>query len=124
MNKKRPVNLALTTLRFPPMAMVSIGHRISGILLFIFLPFLIYLLHESLISADSFAATHVLLGHPGVRCLLWVIGAATLFHLVAGIRHLLMDFGFGESLNAGRKSAYAVFILSAILSVFLGVWLW
>jgi succinate dehydrogenase / fumarate reductase cytochrome b subunit len=123
-DKNRPVNLDLMKFHFPPMAIVSIGHRISGILLFLGLPLLIYLLHKSLQSPDTYASTITLVRTGWMKFLLWVVTSATFFHLVAGIRHLLMDLGFGESVPAGRASAYLVFIISIILIILAGVWIW
>lgn len=106
------------------MAIVSILHRITGVLLFLFLPIFLYLLHASLDSPESFGALHDVLQNMGMRLLLWVMICVTLFHLVAGIRHLMMDLGVGESLHAAHLSAYAVFIISVVLFILVGVWLW
>lgn len=124
MNNNRPVNLNLTKFRFPPMAIVSICHRVSGVLLFLFLPVFIYLLHQTLASPAHFSATHIVLQKTAMRWLIWFMVSVTLFHVVAGIRHLIMDMGWGESLTAGRYTAMAVFIVGIILSVLVGVWLW
>lgn len=120
MNQKRPVNLALTTLKYPPMAIVSILHRISGLMLFLLMPFMLYLLALSLKNADSFDR----LQDACCKLLLWAFGAALLLHLIAGIRHLLMDMGFGEQLEAGRRSAVAVMVLAAVLIILLGIRIW
>lgn len=124
MNQKRPVNLDLGSLKFPPMAIASILHRISGILLFLLLPMMLYFLSLSLHSAESFEHLQTLLADPYPKFLLWVFGAAWIYHVIAGIRHMLMDLGYGEQLNAGRRSAVVVIILAIILTVILGVWLW
>jgi succinate dehydrogenase / fumarate reductase cytochrome b subunit len=50
--------------------------------------------------------------------------AAFIYHLVAGIRHLVMEFGIGESLEGGRKGAVLVIAFTAIGVVLAGVWLW
>lgn len=124
MKKERPVNLDLTKFHFPPMAIISICHRISGVLIFLLLPLLLCLLHGSLISADSFAATQSLITHPIIKFLLWLVCSAVLFHLVAGIRHLIMDLGYAETVNAGRISAYLVFAIAILLFLLVGIWLW
>lgn len=124
MNKKRPVNLDLTTIRFPVMAIVSIGHRITGVLMFLLLPLALYLLRESLVSAEGFAHVQQLLTQFWMRLALWVLSSATVFHVLAGVRHLVMDFGWGESVEVGSRTAYAVFAASAVLIVLLGVWIW
>lgn len=123
MNKKRPVNLDLTSLVFPPMAIASILHRISGVAMFFLLPFMLYLLGSSLSSAESFAETQTLLATGTWKLIVWSFSVAFIYHLLAGIRHMLMDMGFGEHLPAGRYTAIAVIVLAAILAIILGMWI-
>lgn len=124
MNKKRPINLNLTTLRYPPMAIVSILHRISGIGIFLLLPLMLFSLSLSLHSADSFFQARVILTESPYRWGFFVFGAAMIYHVIAGIRHVIMDMGFGESLCAARFSAITVMLLSFLLILFLGIRLW
>lgn len=124
MNKKRPVNLDLGSLKFPPMAIASILHRISGIILFLFLPVLLFILGMSLHSEEAFAQTKLMLIHPMYKLVLWMFSAALVYHLLAGIRHILMDMGLGEHLSAGRRSAILVIALAVISTIFLGIWIW
>ncbi|KTD26094.1 succinate dehydrogenase, cytochrome b556 subunit [Legionella israelensis] len=124
MNEKRPVNLALLTLKYPPMAIASILHRISGIVLFLLMPAVLYFLAKSLSSEEAFHETQSLLAQLHWKLLLWAFCAALIYHLLAGIRHMVMDLGFGESLEAGRNSALAVIILTIILTILLGLWIW
>lgn len=123
-NQKRPVNLDLGTMKFPAMAIASILHRISGLVLFLLLPLILYFLALSLNSAESFAKVHTLLESPYYKLLLWAFSAALIYHLLAGIRHLVMDMGFGEEVSAGRHSAVSVIALTVILTIFLGIWIW
>lgn len=122
--KKRPVFLDLTKMRFPPTAIVSILHRISGVLLFLLLPFALYLLDHSLSSAAHFAALQQLLSQPIWAFVLWVLISAAAFHFFAGIRHLLMDCGWGEHLCTARMSAYLIIALTVVVMICVGVWLW
>lgn len=124
MNTQRPINLNLWRLRFPVMAIASILHRISGVIIFLCLPLLLYLLQQSLISQGKFDSVTQFIANPLIRIILWVALSALLYHLFAGIRHLLMDLGFGESLSAGRATAYLVIVLAIITSILSGVWLW
>lgn len=123
-NHKRPVNLDLGSMTYPPMAIVSILHRISGIVLFLFLPIILYFLSLSLRSPASFEHLQGLLAGPYCKFLLWSFTAALLYHVIAGIRHMLMDIGCGEELIAGRRSAIMVISLAVILAILLGVWIW
>jgi len=121
---QRPVNLNLFTIRFPIPAIVSILHRISGIIVFLALPLLLWLFDRSLASEESFQDTLALLSNPAVKVVLWLIISSLIFHFVAGIRHLIMDLGWGEDLCAARASSYLVFISFIVLSVLVGIWLW
>jgi len=124
-NKNKPVNLDLSSLSYPPMAIASILHRISGIMLFLLLPFMLYLLAQSLESPKTFTQLHLnIAGNIGYKLAMWVFLASLTYHLLAGIRHMIMDLGWGEELSAGRKSALLVIILSIVLAVFEGIWLW
>lgn len=123
-NRQRPINLDLSSIKQPPMAIASILHRISGIVLFLLLPFMLYLLDQSLQTAISFDALRIMLANPYYKFLLWGFSAALTYHVLAGIRHLLMDMGFGENINAGRCSAMIVIALAIILTIVLGVCIW
>ncbi|AKQ33350.1 Succinate dehydrogenase cytochrome b556 subunit [Candidatus Coxiella mudrowiae] len=121
----RAVNLDLTKFRFPPMALVSICHRISGFILFLCMPLMFYLLHQATLSEASFGDLQQLLIHNHwLKVAVWITFSATLFHLFAGIRHLVMDLGFGESVREGRITAYMVFVISFIAIILAGVWIW
>lgn len=123
-NKKRPINLDLSSLKFPPMAIASILHRVSGVLIFLLFPFVLFILSCSLQSEESLAQTKIILANPYYKLLLWAFGASMIYHVIAGIRHLIMDMGFGESLRAGRMSAVSIIALAVILAIFLGIWIW
>ena len=123
MKSKRPVNLELTKLKFPPMAIVSILHRISGIILFLLLPVMLYFLDQSLASSRSFANLQDNLSNYWHKLLIFGFCSALIYHGLAGIRHLIMDIGFGESLSTGRRSAWLVLIIAAALIIGLGVWI-
>ncbi len=124
MKQQRPINLDLTTLKFPPMALVSIAHRISGVVLFILLPFVLYVFSLSLSSQESFLSLTALLQCWVWKGGVWVFMVALVLHVLAGVRHLAMDMGLGEGLIAGRVSAWIVLVLAALMAVILGVWLW
>jgi succinate dehydrogenase / fumarate reductase cytochrome b subunit len=123
-NQKRPINLDLRTMKFPPMAIASILHRISGVVLFLLMPVMLYFLEISLRSPESYTLLQKLLSHPLHKLMLWAFSAALIYHLLAGIRHLLMDMGYGEHLSSGRHSANLVIALSIILTFFAGIWIW
>lgn len=124
MNKKRPINLDLTTIQFPITAIVSILHRISGVILFFYLPFLLWLLDQSFNSSTHFLNLQANLSEPSMKWLIWILLAALFYHLIAGIRHLLMDLHRGDSLQGGRLGAKLTIVIATVLTLIAGVWLW
>jgi succinate dehydrogenase / fumarate reductase, cytochrome b subunit len=118
----------LPSYRLPLAGVVSILHRISGLIMFLLLPFIIWMFDTSLSSEISFAKFRAafsvgLLGLPGA---LWKLVAlaliwAYLHHLVAGLRHLWMDMSHkATSKEFGKKSAVATFIVSLPIAAALG----
>lgn len=106
------------------MAIVSIMHRISGVVLFLLLPFALYCLQASLFSIQSFGLFQQHLQSPFIKILVWGFLSALFFHFVAGVRHLLMDCGVAEGLASARMTALIVIGLEVVVIVMLGVWIW
>lgn len=107
--------------RLPLAGVVSILHRASGLLMFLLLPFMLYLLDKSLTSEISFAYFKGFTSHWFVKLLLVALCWAYLHHVMAGIRHLLMDVHVGVDKDSGRKSAVAVFAASLPLAALIGL---
>ena len=124
MKTSRPINLNLFSIKWPVTALVSIAHRVSGILLFLATALLLYLLDLSLQSEAGFRQAADLLASPAASFLIWLVVVALLYHLIAGSRHLLMDIGIGESWRAGKSAATAVIVFSLIGAILAGFWLW
>ena len=124
MNEKRPINLQLNTIKFPIPAIVSILHRLSGVGLFLFVPFLLWLLNNSLQSPLSFYLIKDYINSFFVKFLLWLVLTGLFYHIVAGVRHLLMDMGVSHSLQAARLTAKCVLVIGILGSISIGVWLW
>jgi len=121
---KRPVNLDLTQFSFPLPALTSIAHRITGVALFVGLVFLMYGLDLSLQNEEGFNKAKELLDLFIVKLVIWGLVSALLYHLVAGIKHLIMDTGVGETLEGGLLAAKATIAISVVLIVLAGVWIW
>ena len=123
-NSKRPVNLDITTIKLPLPAYISILHRISGVILFIGLGFLLYGLEMSLASEESFGALKALLTAPLAKFITWGILSALIYHLIAGLKHLLMDVDVGDGKESGSLGAIITLVLSIVLIILAGVWVW
>lgn len=82
------------------------------------------MLDVSLSSESGFERVQSVLQNPLAKLILWGVLSALLYHLVAGIRHLVMDAGVGEGLESGKRGSQIVIVVSVILIVLLGVWIW
>lgn len=123
-NSQRPVNLDLRTIKLPVTAYTSILHRISGVILFFGLVVMLYALDLSLSGEEGFATVKQTLTSPFAKLVIWGLLSALLYHLVAGIRHLIMDLGIGETLQGGKLGSKIVLAISVVLIVLAGVWVW
>ncbi|MDO8863916.1 succinate dehydrogenase, cytochrome b556 subunit [Haliea sp. E1-2-M8] len=124
MKDKRPVNLDIGSMRLPITAWTSITHRASGVFLFVAMAFLVWALDMSLRSPESFASLQSTMTSPLAKVILLVIAAALIYHALAGVRHLIMDFGIGESLEGGILGARLIIVLSVVLTLLAGVMIW
>ncbi|AKL13014.1 MULTISPECIES: succinate dehydrogenase cytochrome b556 subunit [Enterobacteriaceae] len=123
--KQRPVNLDLATIRFPVTAIASILHRVSGVITFVAVGILLWLLGLSLSSEEGFQSASAIMSGFFVKFILWGILTALAYHAVGGIRHMLMDFGWlEETFEAGKRSANVSFAITVVLSLLAGVLVW
>ena len=124
MKTDRPVNLNLLVFSFPLAAIVSITHRITGVMLFVGVAFALYALGLATSSEQGFAEAKVLVAQPlGMFILLGLIATLT-FHIIAGLKHLLMDFHVGDTVGAAYFGSIAVIVLTLIVTGAIGVVLW
>ena len=125
MNDTRPVNLDLSTIRLPITAITSILTRVSGVINFVAAGIMLYLLDLSLSGPEGFADAKSLLDTFLAKFVIWGILTVAAFHALAGIKHLAADFfGYGESLEGGVLGSRIVIVLTIVLSVLAGVWVW
>jgi succinate dehydrogenase / fumarate reductase cytochrome b subunit len=120
--KSRPQfrNIHITQLpnyRLPLAGLVSILHRISGALMFLLLPFILYLLESSITSEISFNNMRAMVSHWFVKLVILALSWAYLHHFAAGIRHLFMDMHMGLSKDGSRHSAASVLAISLFLTL-------
>ena len=125
MSDKRPVNLDLGTFTHPLISVVSISHRISGVILFVGLVFLFCLFDTSLDGPQGFANAQTLLQENFcAQFVAWGLLTSLGFHFSAGMKHLVMDLGHGEELETANNAAKFVVGLTVVLAVLAGVWVW
>ena len=128
-SRNRPVyrNIHVTQIvgyRLPPAGIVSILHRVSGALMFLLLPFVIWLFDVSLTSeisygrfTSTFAAGLGLLPGWFMKLVALALIWAYLHHFIAGVRHLWMDMTHSVSLAQGQMSAWITLGASAVLTL-------
>lgn len=122
--RQRPINLNLFTIHFPLPAIVSFGHRVSGLVLIFLIPVILFALQESLTSEAGFQKLKTYLNYPLFQIGLWIMLSALGYHLIAGIRHILMDMHFFDSLKGGRIGAKFIVFLEVIIIIAGGYWIW
>lgn len=121
MNKKRPKHLALHLIKLPLAGFVSILHRVSGLLLFMALPLLLWALQASMRSIETYTTLMEIVQHP-LSKLVWLgLLWAFLHHFCAGIRYLAIDLHLASSLARARASSKWVMGVSLLLTILIGV---
>ncbi|MGB5834427.1 MAG: succinate dehydrogenase, cytochrome b556 subunit [Thiohalocapsa sp.] len=117
MTTKRPVHLDLRRIKLPVPGVVSILHRISGVLMVLAIPLFAGLLAQALSGTEGFAASAAFFAHPLVKLALLVLGWAVLHHLFAGIRFLAIDLGWGVDRPTARKTAWTAVSAALVVTV-------
>jgi len=120
----RPVNLDLMSFKYPLAAITSLLHRISGAFIFVGIAVLLYFLELSLQSQAGFARVGELLDSVWIKLVVWAVMAGLLYHLIAGIKHLFMDLGIGESLEGALRGAQVTLALWTLAIIIAGLWIW
>jgi succinate dehydrogenase / fumarate reductase cytochrome b subunit len=119
----RPIDLPLSQVinvnSKNPIALASITHRVSGVVLFLLIPVMLWIFQTSLASAEGFADIFT---NPLVKFLAWIFVAALGYHFVMGFKHLFADMGMNEELNSGRTATFIGFVLAAFWVVGSFVW--
>lgn len=121
----RPFYLNLLKIKLPVPGMVSIFHRITGVLMFLALPFAVYLFDLSLQGESGFEQVVELLRLPYIQFLSLVLTWSLLHHLFAGIRFLLIDFDVAVDKRPSQITAWLVFVAEIVAMglILLGIYL-
>jgi len=120
----RPKFLNLLKIRLPVTGINSIAHRISGALLFLSIPGLIYLFNLSLKNTESFNQMLLLTQGVCFKAILTLMVWATGHHVLSGIRFLLTDIDVGASLVVATRFAWAINVAGALIFLIAGYLIW
>lgn len=110
----KPVFLDLSKIKFPVTAIISILHRISGVALFLAMPFILAFLYLVTKSEISFSYFLEYAACTWVKVIYLLILFALSYHALAGLRHMYHDFSHDHSLHSSRVSAWIVLVLSVL----------
>lgn len=116
----RPVFLDLFLIRLPIGGIVSIIHRVTGILLVLLTPIAIYLLDRSLASPEFFFQIKAQLVHWWARLLVLTVLAVFVQHLFSGLRHLALDIDWGIEKSQARITSWLTFASTVLVLVTAG----
>ena len=124
--KSRPKYLNLFALapKMSVTAKVSILHRASGMILFLSIPVILYILHKSLTEVSFYAAFYGVVSNPIMKLIYLLLIWAFIYHASAGIRFLFLDINKGVRVRCAKTTARSVLVISTILTIALGVLIW
>ncbi len=123
--KPRPKYYEFNLAHHWPPAVLSIFHRITGLLLFFpVVPGLLYLLQASVGSEAGYERVHAFFAHPAAKAAVLLVTWAYAHHFFAGIRYLLLDAHVGPSRTTARNTALAVFALGALATLVVAWRIW
>jgi len=121
--RKRPLSPRLSIYRWQPGMIASLAHRASGLILVLFVPLYLWLLHGMTGSPDHFEQVRAWL-HSGLgKFSLWLAGTSLFYHFCNGLRFLTIDAGWWESRSILRLSARIVIGVALAAAVLLAVML-
>lgn len=122
--QKRPQFLNLLQIHLPVTGVNSIAHRLSGALLFLAIPVVIYLFNLSLRDAQSFSTLQTFTASLSFKIMLtafiWAVG----HHVLAGVRFLLADLDVATTLHASRALAWVVNLSGVVILIVAGYYIW
>ncbi|API87549.1 succinate dehydrogenase, cytochrome b556 subunit [Francisella uliginis] len=124
---KKITNIDLMSIKsynFPVTAISSILHRISGVILIIAIPLAVVGMNYSLAGPSGYENTVAVLTKSWVSIFFWLFLSAITYHVYAGIRHMIMDIGFGESMKVAKLTSLIVIVLGVISAILWGCYLW
>jgi succinate dehydrogenase / fumarate reductase cytochrome b subunit len=119
-NDKRPVYLNLLQIRLPVTGVLSILHRLTGVLLVLLIPLLLAGLQRSLEDPQFFDHTRQVMGTPVGKITAGVVLWLLAQHFYSGLRHLLLDLDVGIGRVAARRSAWLAFAAAGLTVLAIG----
>ncbi|APC97028.1 succinate dehydrogenase, cytochrome b556 subunit [Francisella frigiditurris] len=116
--------MSIISYKFPITAISSILHRITGVVLLIATPLLVIGLGYSLAGPHGYDEIVSLFTSTWVSFFFWVFLSSITYHIFAGVRHMIMDMGFGEGMGVAKATSLLTLVLGILFAVLWGCYLW
>lgn len=125
MRPDRPKNLDFTTIKLPIMGVASILHRISAIIIWLAMIVFLPVLYISLASPEGFNEIKTIMTESFLaQFFLWGFLTAFGYYISGGLKHIIQEFGYFETLEGGRAISQVAIGLGLFLSLLSGYWIW
>ncbi|PAJ76310.1 succinate dehydrogenase, cytochrome b556 subunit [Pseudoalteromonas sp. NBT06-2] len=125
MTDNRPKNLDLSTMALPIMGVASILHRISAVVIWVGMAFLLPALYFSLKSPEGFNEIKTLLTENFFgQFFIWGFLTALGYYIMGSLKHIIQEFGYFETLSGGRAISQVAIGAGVLLSLLTGFWIW
>lgn len=125
MNRNRPKNLDLATIKLPVMGLASILHRISAVVIWVGLFYFLPTLYVSLSNAQGLQNVQAMLSNNIIaQFFAWGFLTALGYYVCGGLKHIIQEFGFFETLEGGRLISQVALGLGIVLSILTAFWVW
>lgn len=125
MNNSRPINLELGSFVWPVTAIASILHRISAVIIWVGLGFLLVLTCQASSSPEGFAKiAHLLNSNFALQFVTWGFLTALGYYCAGTVKHLVQDFGYFESLEGGKLVSWIAISVGIALSILSACMVW
>ncbi|MBK2026597.1 succinate dehydrogenase, cytochrome b556 subunit [Allofrancisella guangzhouensis] len=124
---KKITNIDLMSIKsynFPITAISSILHRVTGVILIVAIPLVVVGMNYSLAGPNGYEQVVLALTKGWGSLFFWVFLSALTYHVYAGIRHMIMDVGFGESMTIAKLTSTITIIFGILSAIFWGCFLW
>ena len=122
--KRKYMNLFVLASKMSITAKVSILHRLTGFLLFLSIPFILYVFHQTLTNKSFYDSFYGIMSLPIIKVIYLIIIFAFVYHMCIGVRFLLIDMHKGVEFKTAKKTAKLAIFISILLTVILGVLIW
>ena len=115
--RERPLSPHLQVYRLPLNAILSISHRLTGVVLALGAVLLVAMLVAAAAGSQAYMALYVVVAHWLGQVVLFGFTLAFYFHFCSGIRHLFWDAGYGYELKTSQRTSYAILVGAVVLTV-------